>query len=374
MRHGDPRGRASASEYLDNILKGHLRKHIMPVIEDLPLEEKVRRGNVAPQDAPARPRGNAAAADQRRRPGDRRRRDRRRARTGAVGLGDDVEHVLAYRDAQDWYVFEAASWALAERRMPASSGDASCGSSRCRRPRSPAGFATLPLFASVSVDELFRIAGASRQVRHEPGTVLLQEGTVPDTIHVLLDGRVTATRQGARATRDRRAGGIRLRRSAARGASAPHGPDGRGRRHAGAERRRAADAARRQHCPRPRPVHDARRSRRARRRRATCSRRTRPATSSSSRRTDCGRWRKSSRFSASRYSPGFQSTKCGRSPRSPTRVRCVAGEALFPASAPVALWVIISGEAVLRDVTPGQQMPAAPATSSVRSRCSRDGR
>ena len=35
-------------------------------------------------------------------------------------LGDDVEHVLALRDPQDWYVFESASWALAERRMPAS--------------------------------------------------------------------------------------------------------------------------------------------------------------------------------------------------------------------------------------------------------------
>jgi CRP-like cAMP-binding protein len=50
----------------------------------------------------------------------------------------------------------------------------------------------LPLFASVSVDELFRVAGAARQVRHEPGTVLLQEGSVPASIHLLLDGRVSA--------------------------------------------------------------------------------------------------------------------------------------------------------------------------------------
>jgi CRP-like cAMP-binding protein len=49
----------------------------------------------------------------------------------------------------------------------------------------------LPLFASVSVDELFRIASASRQVRHESGSVLEQEGTVPSTIHILLDGRVS---------------------------------------------------------------------------------------------------------------------------------------------------------------------------------------
>ena len=46
LAHGEARGRASASEYLDNILTGQLRKRIMPVIEDLPLEENVRRGNV----------------------------------------------------------------------------------------------------------------------------------------------------------------------------------------------------------------------------------------------------------------------------------------------------------------------------------------
>ena len=34
-------------------------------------------------------------------------------------LADDLEHVLAHRDPHDWYVFEAASWALAARRMPA---------------------------------------------------------------------------------------------------------------------------------------------------------------------------------------------------------------------------------------------------------------
>jgi CRP-like cAMP-binding protein len=89
-------------------------------------------------------------------------------------------------------VFEAASWALAEKRMPAE---------RRRElwlePLPAAEMAgrlrTLPLFASISVDELFRISGAARQVRHQPGTVLLQEGTVPDIIHILLDGRVTAS-------------------------------------------------------------------------------------------------------------------------------------------------------------------------------------
>ena len=93
-------------------------------------------------------------------------------------LADDIEHVLEHRDVRDWYVFEAASWALAEKRMPAERRR-----ELWREPLPAAELAGrlrgLPLFASVSVDELFRIASTARQVRHEPGSVLLKEGTVP---------------------------------------------------------------------------------------------------------------------------------------------------------------------------------------------------
>jgi CRP-like cAMP-binding protein len=169
----------------------------MPVIEDVPLEEKVRRGNVLLK---TRPRDieetllqlindddqvvAAAAIDVVR-------------QQKMWSLGDDIEHVLAHRDARDWYVFEAASWALAERRMPAERRR-----ELWHEPLPAAELAgrlrNLPLFASLSVDELFRVTGAGRQVRHDNGTVLLQEGSVPEHIHLLLDGAVTAsTRDGA---------------------------------------------------------------------------------------------------------------------------------------------------------------------------------
>ena len=51
----------------------------------------------------------------------------------------------------------------------------------------------LPLFATVTIAELYRIASAAKQVRHDPGTVLLTEGAIPETLHFLLDGRVIAT-------------------------------------------------------------------------------------------------------------------------------------------------------------------------------------
>jgi CRP-like cAMP-binding protein len=189
LENGDSRGRASASEYLDNVLTGQVRKRIMPVLEDMPLDEKVRRGNVLQKTRPRDVEETllqlindddqvvaASAIDL--------------ARQQKVwALADDIEHVLAHRDARDWYVFEAASWALAEKRMPAERRrelwheplPAAELASRLRE---------LPLFASVSVDELFRIAATARQVRHEPGAVLQQEGAVPETTHFLLDGRV----------------------------------------------------------------------------------------------------------------------------------------------------------------------------------------
>ena len=196
IEHGNVRARASAIEYLDNILDSQIRHRVLPVLEELPLEEKVRRGNVMLKTRPRDVEETllelindddqvvaAAAID-------------------LIGveemwnLGDDVEHVLAHRDARDWYVFEAASWTLASRVL---------GTQRRRErwvePLPAAALVDrmrrLALFSSVGIDELFRIAGAGHQVRHEPGIALLREGAVPDTLHLLLDGRATAAARGS---------------------------------------------------------------------------------------------------------------------------------------------------------------------------------
>ena len=53
------------------------------------------------------------------------------------------------------------------------------------------------MFASVGIDELFRIAGAGHQVRHEAASTLLHEGATPDSLFVLLDGRIVAVSRQA---------------------------------------------------------------------------------------------------------------------------------------------------------------------------------
>jgi ATP:ADP antiporter, AAA family len=194
LEHGEPRAKASASEYLDNVVSGPLRRQIIPALEAMPLDEKVRRGHVLLR---SRPRDveetllhlineedqilSASAIDLVR-------------ELKEWRLKDDIEHVLAHRDVRDWYVFEAASWTLAAHRL---------GDDRRRelwREPLPATELTarlrqLPLFSSVWVDELFRVASTGRQVRHESGHLLLQEGSMPEAAHVLLDGRAIVRRR-----------------------------------------------------------------------------------------------------------------------------------------------------------------------------------
>ena len=190
--HGDARSRSSAFEYLDNILASQLRSRLMPALEEMPLDEKVHRGNVLLKTRPRDVEETmlqlindddqvvaAAAIDLVR-------------EKELWSLTDDVEFVLAHRDPTDWFVFEAASWTLASRRLTADRRrelwleplPAAALVGRLRG---------LPMFASVGIDELFRIVGAGHQVRHETATTLLHEGAVPDNLYLLLDGRVVAT-------------------------------------------------------------------------------------------------------------------------------------------------------------------------------------
>jgi len=188
IERGDSRSRAAALEYLDNLLKGSLRKEIIPVLEQQQ-PRAVQRADMPPE-VPKEMQESliqliydadeiiAAAAIY------------MLSALELKNLAGHVEQVLATRDARDWFVFEAASWVLAGFRAP----------DHRRRilwhePLPAVEVAeqlrSLPLFASVSVDELFRVAGAGHHLRLEPGKTLYAEGSLPDSVLFLLDGRVT---------------------------------------------------------------------------------------------------------------------------------------------------------------------------------------
>jgi AAA family ATP:ADP antiporter len=117
IERGDVRARASAVEFLDNTLSGQLRKTILPIIDDIPLAERVRKGNVLLK---SRVRGveeilerllydddpvvAALAIDLV--------RERK-----MWSLASGLEEVLQFRDVRDFIVFESASSALAAYRL-----------------------------------------------------------------------------------------------------------------------------------------------------------------------------------------------------------------------------------------------------------------
>jgi AAA family ATP:ADP antiporter len=183
IQHSDSRSRSAALEYLDNVLKGALRKKLMPVLEEPAAGEELRGQQQSIEVSVRRliqdpdPVLSAAAV----------------LFAWQIKLGNlnaELEQVLASRDARDWCVFEAASWVSAAFRLQETRRRALWieplptveVADRLRR---------LPLFASLSVDGLFRIAGVGNQERSESSRTLYQEGTVPETIHLLLDGHVS---------------------------------------------------------------------------------------------------------------------------------------------------------------------------------------
>jgi AAA family ATP:ADP antiporter len=189
LTSADPRARSSAAEFLDNTLRGDARHRVMLLVEDMPLAERVRKGNTIFRTRQRDVEDTLAQLVH---------DENQEVAATAIqlvesrkqwSLAGDLEHVLEHRSAKDWWVFEAASWALAAQRMPPERRrvlwqeplPAVELADRLRRIR---------LFDFVSVDELFRVASLGRQVRHEVGRNLAQEGQAADVLHFVLDGRV----------------------------------------------------------------------------------------------------------------------------------------------------------------------------------------
>ena len=189
IERGDSRARASATEYLDSLLSGPLRRWLLPLIDEAPPDERARQANALMRthvrdledsltqlihdDDPIVSAASILLVD----------------RLGRFGLADDLEYVLAHRSADDWQAFEAASWALAAHRLSPDTRRA-----LWTGPLPAVELADrlrgTPLLGCASVDELLRIAAAGRQVRLEAGRVLCRRGAVPAAVQLLLEGSV----------------------------------------------------------------------------------------------------------------------------------------------------------------------------------------
>ena len=186
----DARHRSGAIELLDNMLGGEVRRRVMLLVEDMPADERLRKGHVIYRTRPRDIEDTIAQLVH----------DENQVVAAAAillveerqlwALAADLEHVLQHRDVRDWQVFEAASWALAASRMSADRRrqlwqeplPAVLLVDRLRR---------LAIFDFTSVDELFRIVALGQQVRHESGRVVYERGTAPTTLQFVLDGQVS---------------------------------------------------------------------------------------------------------------------------------------------------------------------------------------
>ena len=171
MRSKDRRCAAcdrAASSTSTTCSKARSRKRVMLLVDEMPAEERIRKGNVIyrtrtrdVEDTLAQllhdeDQSIASAAvllvEER----------------GLWSLADDLEHVLAHRDVRDQHVFEAASWALAANRVKAERRK-----QLWQEPLPAVELADrlrkVPLFDFTHVDELFRLARLGRQVRYETG-------------------------------------------------------------------------------------------------------------------------------------------------------------------------------------------------------------
>ena len=196
IEHRSGRTRASAIEYMDNLLGGAIRKRIMPIIDDLSIEEKVRHANLVLRSRPRDLEDTLAQLVH---------DDDPVVAASAIhfveqrqlwSLAGDLEFAVAHHSRADC-VFEAATWALAAHRLSGKHRDLWTDplpvvelADRLR---------AISLFNFVSVDELFRIAGAARQECYEAGRELGHEGAAATDVQFLLTGavRVSGGEDGA---------------------------------------------------------------------------------------------------------------------------------------------------------------------------------
>ena len=120
--------------------------------------------------------------------------------SGGLGLSDDLEYVASHR-SENAIVGEAVSWALAARHANgglAASSDSLPIVELADRVR------VIPLFAALSVDELFRIAEAGEEIRHPAAGNSVAATPAADVLFLLEGGaQTTVLRPMAKSCRQR---------------------------------------------------------------------------------------------------------------------------------------------------------------------------
>ncbi len=184
---GDPRRRARALEYLDNVLPGSVRRRILPLIDETPLSAKVEHANGLLGTRPRDLEDTLAQLMYDTNPVIAATAIHFVVEHAPETLVGDLEWVNDHPAATDRHVNDAASWALSLR----TPGRPSTPAAVDRLPTVELAnrLGRIPIFEFVSVDELFRVIDSGRQVWYAAGQPVHTEGAA-EAVDLLIEGSV----------------------------------------------------------------------------------------------------------------------------------------------------------------------------------------
>ena len=193
IEFGDPRRRARALEYLDNVLPGSVRKRILPLIDETPLSAKVEHANGLLGTRPRDLEDTLAQLIHDTNPVIAATAIHFVVKHVPGTLAGDLEWVNSHRAATDVHVNDAAAWALSLRAPGRTSTPAAVN--RLPTVELASRLSRIPIFEFVSVDELFRVIDSGRQVWYAADQPVGKEGAT-EAVELLIEGSVRRSGDG----------------------------------------------------------------------------------------------------------------------------------------------------------------------------------
>ena len=182
IEQGERRRRAAAVEYLDNLLGGVVRRRVMPILDDTPLADKVRYANGVLRSRPRDIEDTLAQLIHDDDPVIAASAIHFAAERHFTSFQSDFDYVTTHHRVA--FVREAAEWAARGAGVASDGLPVVALVDRIRR---------TPVFAALSIDELFRVAEVGQEIRHQAGREISRAGQAADEVFFLLEGVLETT-------------------------------------------------------------------------------------------------------------------------------------------------------------------------------------
>ena len=185
---GDRKRRTHAIEYLDNLLRGNVRKTVMPLVDETPMSAKVDHANRLLKTRPRDLEDTLAQLIHDADPVVAATAIHFAANKGPTSLTADLEWVDAHRSSTHPSVSDTAAWVLSRHATTGGDG-ASAAGGRLPTVELVDRLSRTPIFEFVTVNNLFRAIESGRQVQYAARQEVGREGTT-EAVEVLIEGAI----------------------------------------------------------------------------------------------------------------------------------------------------------------------------------------